>query len=71
MKIEVYTKPSCTYCINAKMFLQSKGLEYTEIKIGTDISREDFLAKFPPKAPQVVIDGVTIGGYEDTRKYFA
>ena len=73
MKIEIYSKPSCTYCINTKMFLQSKELEYTEYTIGKDLTRNEFLEKFPNvrSVPQVLIDGVLIGGYEQVKQYFA
>lgn len=73
MKIEIYSKPSCTYCINTKMFLQSKELEYTEFTIGKDLTRNEFLEKFPDarSVPQVLIDGVLIGGYEQVKQYFA
>ena len=71
--IEIYTKPSCPSCINAKMFLQGRGLEYTEIKIGKDISREEFLEKFPEArtVPWILIDGTLIGGYESLRAFYA
>lgn len=73
MIIEIYTKPSCPSCLNAKIFLQSKGLEYTEVKIGKDISREDFLEKFPTArtVPWVIIDGLFVGGYEQVKAYYA
>jgi glutaredoxin 3 len=73
MKIEIYSKPSCTYCINTKMFLQSKELEYTEYTIGKDLTRNEFLEKFPDvrSVPQILIDGVLIGGYEQVKQYFA
>lgn len=73
MNIEVYTKPSCPFCINTKMFLQSMGLEYTEIRIGKDISREEFLEKFPEArtVPWTLIDGNLIGGYESVKAFYA
>lgn len=69
MNIVVYTKPSCGYCIKVKSLLQSKNLEYKEVKIGVDISRDEFISKFPPSVPQVVIDEVTIGGFEKTKEF--
>ena len=70
--IEIYTKPSCPSCINAKMFLQGRGLKYTEIKIGKDISREEFLEKFPEArtVPWVLVDGNLIGGYENVKAFY-
>lgn len=34
--IKVYTKPNCAGCEYTKKFLDSKGLEYTEIDIQSD-----------------------------------
>jgi glutathione-dependent peroxiredoxin len=71
--IEIYTKPSCPSCIKTKMFLQSRGLEFTEIRIGKDISREVFLDKYPDTrtVPLVFIDGNKVGGYESVKAYYA
>ena len=68
--IEIYTKPSCTYCINTKMLLQSKGLEFKEIKIGSDITRDEFFEKFPDArtVPQIIFEGEAIGGYDQLKQ---
>ena len=46
MKI-IYTKDNCPACVQLKAQLKQKGEEFTEIKIGKDITREDFIVKFP------------------------
>lgn len=43
----VYTKENCPACVQLKNQLKQKGEEFTEIKIGKDITREDFIVKFP------------------------
>ena len=43
----VYTKDNCPACVQLKNQLKQQGEEFIEIKIGTDISREDFIVKFP------------------------
>jgi len=45
--ITVYTKDNCPACLNLKDQLRSGKREFTEIKIGKDITREEFMAKFP------------------------
>jgi len=42
-----------------------------EIKVGQDISREDFLEKFPNvrTVPQIIIDDIYVGGYEQLTQY--
>jgi glutaredoxin len=69
--IEVYSKDFCPFCKDAKALIESKGYEYTEIKIGRDISREEFLEKFPGvrTVPQVIINGIRIGGYDAIQEH--
>ena len=43
----VYTKDNCPACVQLKNKLKHDGETFNEIKIGTDITREDFISKFP------------------------
>ena len=45
--ITVYTKDNCPACVALKDKLRSGKHEFTEIKIGRDITREQFMEKFP------------------------
>ncbi len=65
MNIIMYSKDNCSYCTNAKMLLSSKGLSYTEYKLGEDFTRETLLEMFPEARtfPVIVVDGFNIGGY--------
>lgn len=71
MKVEIYTKDSCSYCIRAKNFFKSKGWEFTEHYI-TDETREvlieqlaDRLGTVPRTVPQIFINDQAIGGYNE------
>lgn len=46
MKI-VYTKDNCPACVFTKEKMKAQGIAFKEVKIGEDISREDFLKEFP------------------------
>ena len=65
MNVILYTKDNCSYCTNAKLLLTSKGMSYTEYKLGEDFTRETLLEMFPSAKtfPVIVIDGFNIGGY--------
>lgn len=66
-KVKVYTTGWCPYCKNAKALLDSKNVSYEEINIEEKgMSRED-LAKITGgmSVPQIVINGVPIGGYDN------
>jgi glutaredoxin 3 len=67
-QIVVYTTDRCPYCIRAKRLLDSKGLAYEEINLGRNpdgrmaLARKTGMMTFP----QVLIDDVLVGGFEET-----
>lgn len=65
MAIEIYSKPSCSFCEQAKNLLRSKGHIYIEYKLDEDFTKEILLSKFPEAKtfPVIVVDGYNIGGY--------
>jgi glutaredoxin 3 len=76
MIFHVYSKPNCSWCVKAKALLKNKGLEFRELELGTDYTKDDLLSWFPNvrTLPQIELfcDGATpdhIGGYEDLVKY--
>jgi glutaredoxin len=56
MKIVVYSKENCPACTTLKARLTKEGESFTEIMVGKDITREEFLEKFPQvrQMPHVV-----------------
>jgi glutaredoxin 3 len=71
MSVEIYTKDLCGYCDAAKDLLDHMSVQYTQYKIGTDVSREQLLEIAPnaKTAPQIVIHGNVVGGYDDLCEY--
>lgn len=65
-KATIYSKDNCPYCVQAKRLLEEKGKEYTEINIGRDIRRDDFMSLFPNvrSVPFIIINGEEIGGFD-------
>ena len=49
----------------SKMLISSKGINYKELKLDEDFSREHLLNTFPSATtyPVIVVDGFNIGGY--------
>lgn len=70
MNVVLYTKDACSYCTNAKLLLTSKGISFTEYKLGEDFTRETLLELFPNARtyPVVVLDGFNIGGYDQLKE---
>ena len=70
-KIVIYSKDNCSNCIKAKNKLSKYNPQILTLE--KDISRKDFFEKFPnvKQVPQIVIDNMHIGGYEDLEKWLA
>ena len=71
-KVEVYTNKGCGACVNAKRLLDSKKVEYEEKKLGssrrTDVEFQ-IRTNGGKTIPQVFIDDVWIGGFEELLKF--
>ncbi len=66
--VELYTTAICPYCVAAKQLLKQRGLEYSETRVDTDPARRDeMLSRSGGRrsVPQIFINGVHIGGFDD------
>jgi len=67
-KVEIYTKWGCPYCVAAKQLLDGKGIAYTEYDITMGGPKRDEMRARVPGAmtvPQVLVDDVAYGGFDD------
>lgn len=65
--ITMYTSAVCAYCVAAKNFLRSKGLEWTEVRVDLDpAERERMVARAGrTSVPQIFVGDFHVGGYDD------
>ena len=71
MRAIIWSKPDCIFCVKAKAELTSRGIEYEERILGIDWTKEQ-LQEMVPNArtvPQIFLDGIYVGGYNDLRSY--
>ena len=70
--VTMYTRndPPCGFCEQAKSMLAYYGVEYNNIVIGKDISRDDFLNKYPniKTVPAIFFGKEYIGGHDELAK---
>ena len=66
-KVIVYSSANCSYCTRAKQLLESKGIEYQEIRVDVDPqAREKMMEQSGRRTvPQIFINDQSIGGYDD------
>ena len=74
-KIEIYSKPNCTYCVKAKNLVKTLGFEYKEKMFGKDFKSPEELYEAVGKQvrtmPQIMIDDVLVGGYNQLVEFMA
>lgn len=65
--IHIYTKSWCGFCRRARALLEAKGLDYTEVDVSEDRSRELEMIRRSGRrtVPQIFVHGRSIGGYDD------
>lgn len=66
--VEIYTKPTCPYCLRAKELLRGKGVSFTEIDIAAHPDRRDEMiqrAQGRTTVPQVFVNNQHLGGCDD------
>jgi glutaredoxin 3 len=66
-RVQMYTTAWCGYCVRAKALLDSKGIEYDEIRLDDDPQFRQKLLELTDSwtVPQILIDGRPIGGYTE------
>ena len=68
MKVIIYSTAMCPFCDRAKMLLQKRNIEYTELKVDQDVKLFEemlVLSSGRRSVPQIFIDDRHIGGYDD------
>jgi glutaredoxin 3 len=66
-RVTIYTTEPCGYCRTAKALLDKRGIDYEEINLARDPEGRAELVRLTGMMtfPQVIIDGESIGGYQE------
>ena len=69
--IEIYGQAGCFYCKLSQDFLDAKDVEYTYIDVNHDtIAMKMFRENNFRSVPQIFVDNVHLGGYNELREYY-
>ncbi|MGH2843421.1 MAG: glutaredoxin family protein [Solirubrobacteraceae bacterium] len=65
--VTLYTTEMCSFCRSAKALLDKRGIPYDEINLARDADARNRLAQITGRVtfPQVMIDGDSIGGFQE------
>ena len=71
MKVEIYSKPQCPFCVQAKALAEREGHELTYKMLDEDFNREQLMETFPTARtfPQIKVNGTSIGGFDKLGTY--
>ena len=67
----IYSKPSCSFCLQAKQLLETKQLPFVYKQLGVDYTLQE-LWEVSPNArtfPVILKDGELIGGFTNLCEY--
>lgn len=69
--IEIWGKPNCTFCDQAKSLCENRKLDYVYRELGKDFTRQEILNEFPNARtfPQIKINNMPIGGHQELALY--
>ena len=73
MSAIIYTAPLCPYCELTKKLLTERKIPFEELVIGIEITKGEAIEELGISfntVPQIVLDGIHIGGYTDLVSYF-
>ena len=70
-KYTIYSKPNCSYCLQAKDLLTMEQLPFDYFTLGTHYDLQEFMELFPNARsfPMIVKDDEVIGGYNNLVEY--
>lgn len=67
-KIIMYSTRFCPYCVRARMLLEKKGVDFTDIRVDSEPQlRDEMMTRAGGRSsvPQIFIDEEHIGGCDD------
>ena len=69
--ITMYSKENCVWCDRARELMTTKEEPFTEVKIGRDITREEFMEQFPNvrSVPYFTIGEVVFPSFDALKEY--
>lgn len=69
-RVIIYTTRYCPYCTAAKTLLQRKNVKFQEIDVTHDPARRAEMEQLSQRwtVPQIFIDGLPIGGFDDMHR---
>jgi glutaredoxin 3 len=64
-RVTIYSTPTCPYCHQAKDYLTSKGITFTELNVATDLDARNAMVQRSGQlgVPVIEVDGEVVVGF--------
>lgn len=65
-QITLYTRKWCSWCLDAKEYLKSRGIPFEEIDVGRDPAANEEMRRLSgqPYVPTIVVDGHVLANFD-------
>lgn len=70
MNIVIYGTQNCHFCYKARELAANNGVEAEYIEAGHDLVEFGNLFPNAKTVPQIIVDGICIGGYDSLKSFF-
>ncbi len=62
----LYSRPMCSWCLDAKEYLQTHEIEFEEIDVGRDLAAREEMERISgqPYVPTIVVDGQVLANFD-------
>ena len=65
-RITLYSRPMCSWCMDAKLWLDEQGLKYTAINVGADAAARQRAIEISGQTlvPVIEVDDLVLGDFD-------
>ena len=66
MKVKLYTRKWCGWCVDAKEHLKAHGITFEEVDVGKDPAADEEMQRLSgqPYVPTIVVDGRVLANFD-------
>src|SRR2546425_54411 len=67
MKVKLYTRKWCGWCVDAKDYLKAHGIAFEEVDVGKDPAADEEMQRLSgqPYVPTIVVDGKVLANFDE------
>ena len=66
MKVRLYTRKWCSWCLDAKDYLKGRGIAFEEVDVGKDAAADEEMQRLSGQhyVPTIIVDGEVLANFD-------